>query len=109
MSATTYGWLVLAFPLAGSILIGLGFKVLRGKAAGWIGTLAIGLSFAAAEFSEVQAPLTPADERAYDAAAGVWTTIREGLEAALLLRSRLTGPATRRSRPAIPCSVTPRR
>jgi NADH-quinone oxidoreductase subunit L len=48
MSATTYGWLVLAFPLAGSILIGLGFKVLRGKAAGWIGTLAIGLSFAAA-------------------------------------------------------------
>ena len=48
MSATTYGWLVLAFPLAGAIVIGLGFKVLRGRAAGWIGTLAIGLSFAAA-------------------------------------------------------------
>src|SRR5215210_4440770 len=47
MEATTYGWLVLAFPLAGSLLIAFGFKALPGRSAGWIGTAAIGLSFAA--------------------------------------------------------------
>jgi len=51
MSTTTYGWLVLAFPLAGMLVLGLGFKVLPAlgaRAAGWIGTGAIVLSFAAA-------------------------------------------------------------
>src|SRR4051794_10523911 len=50
MSATTWAWLVLAFPLAGTILIGLGWPVLRGagRAAGWIGTAAIAGSFACA-------------------------------------------------------------
>jgi NADH-quinone oxidoreductase subunit L len=48
MSATAYAWLVLASPLAGSILIGLGHRRWKGKAAGWIGTAAIALSFAAA-------------------------------------------------------------
>jgi NADH-quinone oxidoreductase subunit L len=47
MSPTTFAWLVLAFPLAGSIILGLGYRRL-GIAAGWIGTLAIALSFAAA-------------------------------------------------------------
>ncbi len=48
MSPTTWGWLVLAFPLAGSIIIGLGYRRLGKAAAGWIGTLAIGLAFVAA-------------------------------------------------------------
>ena len=30
MSATTWAWLVLAFPLAGSIVIALGFRALPG-------------------------------------------------------------------------------
>jgi NADH-quinone oxidoreductase subunit L len=47
MSVQTYAWLVLAFPLAGAILLSLGFRVLPGRAAGIIGTLAIALSFAA--------------------------------------------------------------
>ena len=47
MSATTYGWLVLAFPLAGCITISLLWKVLPLKVAGWIGTAAIGLAFLA--------------------------------------------------------------
>jgi NADH-quinone oxidoreductase subunit L len=46
MSATAWSWLVLLFPLLGSIVVGLGFKVLPQKAAGAIGTLAIALSFA---------------------------------------------------------------
>jgi NADH-quinone oxidoreductase subunit L len=47
MSPTTFAWLVLLFPLLGSIVIGCGYKVWPGRAAGWIGTAAIGLSFAA--------------------------------------------------------------
>ncbi len=46
MSPTTFGWLILLCPLVGTVVIGLDFEVLRGRAAGWIGTLAIGLSFA---------------------------------------------------------------
>jgi NADH-quinone oxidoreductase subunit L len=48
MSLQTFGWLVLAFPLGGAILISLLFKVLPGRLAGVIGTLAIALSFACA-------------------------------------------------------------
>ncbi len=46
MSATTWCWLVLLFPLLGSIVIALGFRALPQKAAGAIGTAAIGLAFA---------------------------------------------------------------
>jgi NADH-quinone oxidoreductase subunit L len=46
MSATAWAWLVLLFPLLGSIVIGLGFKALPAKVAGIIGTVAIGLAFA---------------------------------------------------------------
>src|SRR6202046_2149243 len=45
---TTFGWLVLAFPLLGTLIIGAGFKKLPGRSAGWIGTAAIGLAFVAA-------------------------------------------------------------
>ena len=46
MSATAWAWLVLLFPLLGSVVIGLGFKVLPAKVAGIVGTLAIALAFA---------------------------------------------------------------
>jgi NADH-quinone oxidoreductase subunit L len=48
MSPTTFGWLILLCPLVGTIVIALGYRVLgAGRAAGWIGTLAILLSFVA--------------------------------------------------------------
>jgi NADH-quinone oxidoreductase subunit L len=47
VSATTFGWLILLFPLVGTMLIGVGFKRLS-PLAGWLGTLMIALSFAAA-------------------------------------------------------------
>ncbi len=47
MSTTTYGWLVLAFPLAGTLVTAFGFRVLPGRTAGWIATCAIGLAFLA--------------------------------------------------------------
>jgi NADH-quinone oxidoreductase subunit L len=48
MSTTTYGWLVLAFPLLGTLITAFGYRVLPGRSAGWIGTGAIFLAFLAA-------------------------------------------------------------
>ncbi|HTR72844.1 MAG TPA: NADH-quinone oxidoreductase subunit L, partial [Solirubrobacteraceae bacterium] len=48
MSTTTWGWLVLAFPLVGTLTIAFGYKRLPGRSAGVIGTAAIGLAFLAA-------------------------------------------------------------
>jgi NADH-quinone oxidoreductase subunit L len=45
MSATAAAWLVLAAPLAGTIVIGALFNRLPGRAAGWVGTAAIAVSF----------------------------------------------------------------
>jgi NADH-quinone oxidoreductase subunit L len=48
VSTTTYGWLVLAFPLLGCLINAVAFKRLPGRTAGWIGTAAIFLAFLAA-------------------------------------------------------------
>jgi NADH-quinone oxidoreductase subunit L len=48
MSPTTFGWLIPLFPLVGCIVIAVGFRRERGTTAGWIGSLAIALSFACA-------------------------------------------------------------
>jgi NADH-quinone oxidoreductase subunit L len=45
MTATTYAWLVLAFPLAGSLICAFGYRALPVRAPGWIGTAAIALAF----------------------------------------------------------------
>jgi NADH-quinone oxidoreductase subunit L len=48
MTQTTFGWLVILFPLLGTLIIGFGYRVLPGRSAGWIGTGAIFLAFLAA-------------------------------------------------------------
>ena len=48
MSTTTWAWLVLLFPLLGTVTIAFGYRALPGRSAGVIGTGAIALSFAAA-------------------------------------------------------------
>src|SRR5947208_8060335 len=63
MSATTYAWLVLAFPLAGSIVIALGWRSLPGRTAGWIGSAAIGIAFLNAMAALVQLQDKPAGAR----------------------------------------------
>ncbi|MDP9376536.1 MAG: NADH-quinone oxidoreductase subunit L, partial [Actinomycetota bacterium] len=45
MSIETFGWLVLLFPLAGTVLIGLGWRYMPGKTAGFLGTAMIAGSF----------------------------------------------------------------
>jgi NADH-quinone oxidoreductase subunit L len=48
VSITTFGWLVLIFPLAGATIIGLTFKALPQRVHGAIGILAIFLAFLSA-------------------------------------------------------------
>jgi NADH-quinone oxidoreductase subunit L len=48
VSTTTYGWLVLLFPLLGTLVSAFGFRSLPGRSAGWLGTGAIFLAFLAA-------------------------------------------------------------
>jgi NADH-quinone oxidoreductase subunit L len=45
MSATTAAWIVLAAPLAGTIVTGMLFRRLPGRSAGWLGTAAIAAAF----------------------------------------------------------------
>jgi NADH-quinone oxidoreductase subunit L len=63
MSATTCGWLVLGFPLAGSIVIALGHRSWGSRTAGWIGTVAIALAFVAAVCAFGSLLGDPAEER----------------------------------------------
>ncbi|HZE06710.1 MAG TPA: NADH-quinone oxidoreductase subunit L [Solirubrobacteraceae bacterium] len=46
MTATTFGWLILLFPLVGTVLISVNYRRLSGTTAGWIATVAIALAFA---------------------------------------------------------------
>jgi NADH-quinone oxidoreductase subunit L len=45
--AVEWAWVALLLPLAGTVGIALGWRSLPGKAAGWVGSLVIGLSFLA--------------------------------------------------------------
>ncbi len=46
MTVTTFAWLILLCPLVGTVVIALGYRILPGRVAGWLGTLAIALAFA---------------------------------------------------------------
>jgi NADH-quinone oxidoreductase subunit L len=48
VSVTAWAWLVLLMPLLGSLVTALSFRAIPARAAGWIGTGAIALSFAGA-------------------------------------------------------------
>jgi NADH-quinone oxidoreductase subunit L len=71
MSTTTYGWLVLLFPLLGTIVLALGFRSLPDRWAGWIGTAAILLSFAAALGALISLQGHPAEHR--QLVSSLWT------------------------------------
>jgi NADH-quinone oxidoreductase subunit L len=63
VSATSYGWLVLAFPLAGTLIIAFGWRVLPGRLPGWIGTAAIFLAFLASIGALLDLLDRPTEER----------------------------------------------
>ena len=63
MSPGTWGWLVLLFPLLGTLVIGLGWRALPGRTAGWIGTGAIAASFLASVGALLSLVDRPDEER----------------------------------------------
>jgi NADH-quinone oxidoreductase subunit L len=63
VSATSWGWLVLAFPLAGMIVVALGWRVLEGRSGGWIASGSILGSFFASIGAFVQLLDRPAHDR----------------------------------------------
>jgi len=63
MTATSYGWLVLAFPLAGMLVVSLSWRVLPGRLAGWIASAAILGSFVSAILALIDMQDLPAEER----------------------------------------------
>jgi NADH-quinone oxidoreductase subunit L len=69
VTATTWAWLVLAFPLAGTLLLAFGWRVLPGRSAGWLGSLAILLSFAAGVGMLLELLSLPEEERSVTASA----------------------------------------
>ncbi len=74
MNATHAAWLVLAAPLAGTLVIALGFKWLPRQTAGWIGTLAIAVSFGYSIVAFVQLQsLSPAHR---ELTSTLWTIAR---------------------------------
>jgi NADH-quinone oxidoreductase subunit L len=63
VSATAYSWLVLAFPLAGSLISAFGYRWLPGRTAGWIATGAIFAAFITAIGALTMLLDHPAEER----------------------------------------------
>jgi NADH-quinone oxidoreductase subunit L len=63
MTATSYGWLVLAFPLAGMLVVSLGWRVLPGRLPGWIASAAILGSFICSILALIDMQDLPAEER----------------------------------------------
>jgi NADH-quinone oxidoreductase subunit L len=76
MSATSYGWLVLAFPVAGTLIVSLGWRVLPGRTAGWIASAAIFAAFLSAVGALVDLQDHPAEERSLVDSA--WTYLATG-------------------------------
>jgi NADH-quinone oxidoreductase subunit L len=73
MTQTTYGWLVLAFPLLGTLIIGLGYRKMEAlppRTAGVIGTAAIFLAFLAALGALIKMQGHAADHR--QAVSSLW-------------------------------------
>ena len=71
MSATTAAWLVLAAPLAGTIITGALFNRLPGRAAGWVGTAAIAISFVFALITLAKLQQQPPGQR--ELTSTLWT------------------------------------
>jgi len=63
MSATSYGWLILAFPLAGMLVTAFGWRVLPGRLPGWVASAAILGAFLSAIGALVEIQDRPEDAR----------------------------------------------
>jgi NADH-quinone oxidoreductase subunit L len=78
----TYAWLCLLAPLAGLLVNAFGYRLMRGSLAGWIGTLALGVSFVGAVLCFLALQDLPAEERQVRAIAWDYA-VTAGLDAQL--------------------------
>jgi NADH-quinone oxidoreductase subunit L len=74
VSATSYGWLILAFPLAGLLVISFGWRVLPGRMPGWIASAAILGAFLSAIAATVKLQDRPEDARSLVDTAWTYTS-----------------------------------
>ncbi|HEY2319387.1 MAG TPA: NADH-quinone oxidoreductase subunit L [Solirubrobacteraceae bacterium] len=82
MTATTFGWLILLFPLLGMAVISLTFRRMPAAVAGIVGTLAIALGFAAAVCALVALQGQPESHR--ELTSSLWDyAVSAGLDARL--------------------------
>jgi NADH-quinone oxidoreductase subunit L len=82
VSATTYAWLALLMPLVGTVGLAVGFKLWPGKAAGYIATVAILLSFLAGIGALIQLEHHPANHR--ELVSSLWNyAVTAGVDARL--------------------------
>src|SRR4051794_23546890 len=80
----TAAWLVLLFPLAGTLLCSLGYRVWPGRLVGFIGTAAIAGAFASAIVVLVQLQSLPGKDR--QVVVGAWDYLSTaGVDAKLAL------------------------
>jgi NADH-quinone oxidoreductase subunit L len=63
VTPTAWGWLVLAFPLAGTIVIALGWRALPGRTAGWLASSMILASFVCAVAAAINLNNKPPEAR----------------------------------------------
>ena len=68
MSPADYGWLVLGFPLLGTLVLAFGWRWLPGRSAGWIGSASILASFISALGALQQLQDRPEEERHIESA-----------------------------------------
>ena len=73
MSVTTAAWLVLAMPLAGMLVIAVPGGLWRGRAPGWIGTLAIAAAFVFALITFAKLQSRPEDAKV--AVSSLWDMV----------------------------------
>ena len=64
MSVTDYGWVVLGAPVVGMLIIALGWRVLPGRSAGWLGSASIATSFLASVGMLIELVDRPEESRA---------------------------------------------
>src|SRR4051812_34694478 len=84
MSAAGWGWLVLVFPLAGTVLCSLLYRTVPARTTGFIGSAAIGLSFAAGLIATLKLQDLPPDGRhvisnAFDYASSSGIAVKLGI------------------------------
>ncbi len=84
MTATTLGWIVLGLPLAGTVIIALGWRWWPGRLAGWLGTGTIFLAFIGAVATLIALQSHSSDDREltstlYDYAAAGGLDIQLGI------------------------------